>query len=523
MKKIILLLVVLFSFNTIKAQNSYDIKISLKHCKDTIAYLTFYQFDKNMIVDTCTNIKNGKIVFNGKKKLYKGIYSLVGQGKSIYFDFIVDDENQNLDISSESISNYKESLQCSNSKIQNDFFDYIKYFEVQRRDFESYLTKTKGQSKKDSTDFMFSKQKEINENIENYDFVITTYPSLFTTDWFHKFRNKRPIFCIDATSSKLENDKLFTKQMLTDIGIPTPKFKNLGLDNIVDKLNHLELPIVIKSNIPVGPLGTWVFNDQSYRITVPNLITRIKRTTKPNPTSIVGVYTEEFVDGPEISAHFLCNGTSWKFVGAARDYKKNYEGDVGTNTNGTGCYSSVDYFTDEIKQYMFSYMNKIMTYLSSMAIYYRGFMYLGVIVNKTTGIPQIIEINTRPGTPEILTILNVTDNSNLLENLYRSATGRELLDIVHKEVYSVAVGLMHSNFPVKGGRRLWSSSKPNITNLPDGLTFYEHCTVFIGQTCCGFVTATDSSKEAASDKIYKYLNTVKMNDYRYRKDIGLLT
>jgi hypothetical protein len=169
MKKIILLLVVLFSFNTIKAQNTYDIKINLKHCKDTIAYLTFYQFDKNMIVDTCTNIKNGKIVFNGKKKLYKGIYSLVGQGKSIYFDFIVDDENQNLDISSESISNYKESLQCSNSKIQNDFFDYIKYFEVQRRDFESYLTKTKGQSKKDSTDFMFSKQKEINENIENYE------------------------------------------------------------------------------------------------------------------------------------------------------------------------------------------------------------------------------------------------------------------------------------------------------------------------------------------------------------------
>ena len=67
----------------------------------------------------------------------------------------------------------------------------------------------------------------LDENIENYDFVITTYPSLFTTDWFHKFRNKRPIFCIDATSSKLENDKLFTKQMLTDIGIPTPKFKNL--------------------------------------------------------------------------------------------------------------------------------------------------------------------------------------------------------------------------------------------------------------------------------------------------------
>ena len=169
MKKIILTLVVLLSINTIKAQNAYDIKINLKHCKDTIAYLTFYQFDKNMIVDTCSNIKNGKIVFNGKKKLYKGIYSLVGQGKSIYFDFIVDDENQNLDISSESVSNYKELLKCNNSKIQNDFFDYIKYFEVQRVEFESYFSKTKGLSKKDSTDYMSGKQKIINENIESYE------------------------------------------------------------------------------------------------------------------------------------------------------------------------------------------------------------------------------------------------------------------------------------------------------------------------------------------------------------------
>lgn len=169
MKKLIFLLVVLFSINSAKAQNAYDIKINLKNCKDTLAYLTFYQFDKNMIVDTCTTIKNGKIVFNGKKKLSKGIYSLVGQGKIIYFDFFVDDENQNLDISSESVSNYKEMLQCSNSKIQNDFFDYIKYFEVQRRDFESNLLKTKGLSKKDSTDFMSSKQRAINENIENFE------------------------------------------------------------------------------------------------------------------------------------------------------------------------------------------------------------------------------------------------------------------------------------------------------------------------------------------------------------------
>ena len=169
MKKIILSLLFLFFINTVKAQNAYDIKINLKNCKDTLAYLTFYQFDKNMIVDTCTQIKNGKIVFNGKKKLNKGIYSLISQGKSIYFDFFIDDQNQKLDITSDAISNYRSTLKCSNSKIENDFFEYIQFFETQKNDFDSHLLKTKGMNKKDSTDFVSSKQKLINQNIESYE------------------------------------------------------------------------------------------------------------------------------------------------------------------------------------------------------------------------------------------------------------------------------------------------------------------------------------------------------------------
>ena len=169
MKKIILSLLFLLFINTIKAQNAYDIKINLKNCKDTLAFLTFYQFDKNMIVDTCTQIKNGRIVFNGKKPLNKGVYSLVSQGKSIYFDFFIDDQNQKLEINSDADSNFRASLKCTNSKIENDFFEYIQFFESQKNEFDSHLLNTKGMSKKDSTDFVSSKQKIINENIENYE------------------------------------------------------------------------------------------------------------------------------------------------------------------------------------------------------------------------------------------------------------------------------------------------------------------------------------------------------------------
>ena len=96
MKKLLLAVIFCFSSLFAVAQSGYEITINLKNCNDTIAYLTYYQLDKTLIKDTCTTIKNGKIVFSGKKKLDKGIYSLVSQKKAIYFDFFVDENTQKL-------------------------------------------------------------------------------------------------------------------------------------------------------------------------------------------------------------------------------------------------------------------------------------------------------------------------------------------------------------------------------------------------------------------------------------------
>jgi len=87
LKKLNLIVVLLLSSFYSIAQSGYNISIHLKNSKDTLAYLTYYQFDKTFIKDTCTQIKNGKIIFKGKEKLDKGIYSLVNQNKNLLFDF----------------------------------------------------------------------------------------------------------------------------------------------------------------------------------------------------------------------------------------------------------------------------------------------------------------------------------------------------------------------------------------------------------------------------------------------------
>ena len=152
------LLFVLFALSS-NAQNGYKISIALKNCPDTLAYLTYYQFDKNLIKDTCTSIKNGKIIFEGKSKLPKGIYTLVSQQKSIYFDFFVDENTQNLELETEFGENLVKKL-TSNSKTQNNFFDYIRFIGQQGAELQDFKTKLNPKTKKDSL-LILNKQKEL--------------------------------------------------------------------------------------------------------------------------------------------------------------------------------------------------------------------------------------------------------------------------------------------------------------------------------------------------------------------------
>jgi len=168
MKKLYFTVIFCFASFFAVAQSGYEINITLKNCPDTLAYLTYYQFDKTLLKDTCTSIKNGKIVFKGKKKLDKGIYSLVSQGKAIYFDFFVDDNTQKLELTSEASANIGKELMASNSKEENDFFRYVQFMNDQNKAFIEYKNQTKLLTKKDSL-ALNKKQQELEKTIQQYE------------------------------------------------------------------------------------------------------------------------------------------------------------------------------------------------------------------------------------------------------------------------------------------------------------------------------------------------------------------
>ncbi len=168
MKKVLIALALLLSSFTTQAQSGYEITIDLKNYNDTLAYLTFYRFDKTLIKDTCTTIKNGRIVFSGKTKLQKGIYSLVGQQKSILFDFFVDDDTQKLHLKSEFGLNISKELTALNSERENDFFNYIRFLGDQNKAFIEYKQKNLLTSKKDTL-ALAEKQNELEQSIADYE------------------------------------------------------------------------------------------------------------------------------------------------------------------------------------------------------------------------------------------------------------------------------------------------------------------------------------------------------------------
>lgn len=169
MKKIYFLICLFTASSTASfAQSGYDIKINFKGCTDSTVYLARYFFDQMPIVDSCKNIKAGKIQFKGNTTLEKGVYFLANQSRnSFYFQFIVD-ENQKMTITGDA-ADIAGSLKSLDEKQNELFFSYVKYMTLKNRDLIKTQESAKGKSKADSTKLVNDKQNLLSQEMSKYD------------------------------------------------------------------------------------------------------------------------------------------------------------------------------------------------------------------------------------------------------------------------------------------------------------------------------------------------------------------
>ena len=324
----------------------------------------------------------------------------------------------------------------------------------------------------------------------------------------------------EKLAAQLEGSKEFAKEFMMRHQIPTAGYQSFTKDNVEEGYAFLETlnpPYVLKADGLAAGKGVLILNDiEEAKTELKNMLVDAKfgdASTK--------VVVEEFLDGIELSCFVLTDGSNYKILPTAKDYKRIGEGDTGLNTGGMGAISPVPFTGATL-------MNKIeerivkptVDGLKKDQIPYKGFIFIGLI--KVNDDPFVIEYNVRMGDPETEVVLPRLKN-DLVELFIHVAEGT--LDQVELEMDPRAastVMLVSGGYPESYEKGKVISG---LENVSEAILFHAGAKMSDGQVITSggrvmAVTAYGETFEDAIKKSYQNINQLSFDKMYYRKDIG---
>ena len=321
--------------------------------------------------------------------------------------------------------------------------------------------------------------------------------------------------------AQLEGSKDFAKQFMMRHQIPTAAYQTFTKNTLYKGfqfLDSLHAPYVLKADGLAGGKGVLILDNIDDAKRELSIMLSEDESTHPGRKVVI----EEFMKGIECSVFVLSDGSNFKILPNAKDYKRIGEKDTGLNTGGMGAVSPVPFVDDK-------FMDQVITQiivptiegLKKEQITYKGFIYVGLM--NVSGKPKVVEYNCRMGDPEtevVMPRIN-SDLLELFESLESETLNQHTIEISDKSCATVVLA--------SGGYPQYYQTKKHITGadqISDSLVFHAGTTMEDsrllssgGRVLC--VTSLGDDIHQAVKISYDNIQHIHFDQMYFRKDIGL--
>lgn len=318
----------------------------------------------------------------------------------------------------------------------------------------------------------------------------------------------------------LEGSKEFAKEFMERNNVPTAAYKSFTKDNLKEGMSFIDSlkpPYVLKADGLAGGKGVLIIEHaDEAKESLEEMLVGGKFGAASNKVVI-----EEFLDGIEMSVFVMTDGTSYKLMPTAKDYKRIGEGDTGLNTGGMGAVSPVPFADDVLMQKIEERVIKpTINGFVKENIVYKGFVFIGLMI--VNGEPEVIEYNVRMGDPETEVVLPRI-SSDLLAHLHAFAKAE-----LHKENLILDSRSATTVMCVAGGYPEAYEKGMEISgleNIEDSIVFHAGTTLKDGKVVTNggrvmAVTSFGTDFKQALKKSYQNLDKLSFDKMYYRTDIG---
>lgn len=325
------------------------------------------------------------------------------------------------------------------------------------------------------------------------------------------------VFGPRAKAAMIEGSKAFAKSVMERYGIPTARYR--VFHDALEALEYLEkagTPIVVKdSGLAAGKGVTVAQTVHQAKQAVANILGPADEARSGE------VVIEEFLEGPEVTALAVTDGTTIKPLIPSQDHKRLRDGDEGPMTGGMGAVAPYPLGEALLAEVQHRVLEPLIAGMRAEGVVYKGVVYAGIMLTQDG--PKVLEFNARFGDPECQTLMPLL-KTDLIELALAVAEGRlHTLELEWHSQASACVVMAAPGYPdaPKKGLPLKLPKTP-----PQGVLYFQAGTK---QTSGGLVTnggrvlsvvGLGADLPEALERAYAGVEAVDFPQAQYRRDIG---